>query len=43
MTMLMMSSLYPATRVIQGIPAKELAPLHMVPVGQQDFCVCPVS
>ncbi len=35
--------LLPPTRVVQGIPAKELAPLHMIPVGQQDFCVCPVG
>lgn len=34
--------LYPPP-VVQGIPAKELAPLHMIPVGQQDFCVCPVA
>jgi len=33
----------PPTRVVQGIPAKKLTPLHMIPVGQQDFCVCPVG
>ncbi len=43
MAMHMMSPLYPPTRVVQGIPAKELAPLHMIPVGQQDFCVCPMA
>jgi hypothetical protein len=31
------------TRVVEGIPAKELAPLHMIPVRQQDLRVCPVA
>ena len=36
-------SLQPPTRVVEGRPAEELAPLHMIPVGQQDFRVCPVA
>ena len=37
------SPFLPPTRVVQGIPAKKPTPLHMIPVGQQDFCVCPVG
>ena len=39
------SPLHPTrvVQVVQGIPAKEHTPLHMIPMGQQDFCVCPVG
>lgn len=42
MGMHMASPLY-SPPVVQGIPAKNLTPLYMIPVGQQDFCICPAS